>query len=161
VRRFLLVLGLLTVTAWLSAGAALGALVSGSLPTTGFTFASQTINHVNISDDGIRLKTKRPIDIKTTYSRLAPSTALAGGWHVHSGPVIVTVAVGTLTFYDAQCGSWDVTAGQTYLESPGEVLAAKALPDRNVGIGTVEWFTTRLLPSGATDPVAVDPPCTP
>ncbi len=36
--------------------------------------------------------------------------------------VTLAVTVGTLTFFDSACGSWDVGAGQTYIESTGEVL---------------------------------------
>jgi hypothetical protein len=112
-------------------------------------------------DAAIDLRANKPINVKTTYSRVPPSPDLNQGWHYHNGPVIVTVTVGTLTFYDSACGTWDVTAGHTYIESPRQVLNAKTLPDKNAGIATVEWFTTRLYPNGAIDPVPVSAPCTP
>lgn len=136
------------------------ALVSGSLPGAGFTYLSLTENAVNMTGDAIHLKTKGPITVKTTYSIVTPGDGLVGSWHYHNGPVVVTVAVGTLTLFDSRCGSWDVAAGQSYIESMGQVLAAKALTARNAG-PTVEWFTTRLFPEGATDPVTVTAPCTP
>ena len=142
------------------AGPALGGLVSGSLPASGFTFTSTMVNNVDIAGRGIHLKTKGPVDIKTTYSRVAPTGAPLG-WHRHNGPVIVTVAIGTITFLDAECRSFDLGAGQTYIESTGEVLNAYLDPARNSGLSTVEWFTTRLYPAGAADPVPVDPPCSP
>ncbi|HTK44548.1 MAG TPA: hypothetical protein VL749_04245, partial [Patescibacteria group bacterium] len=80
-------------------------------------------------------------------------------WHYHNGPVFVTVTAGTLTLYDASCGSWDIGEGQTYIESAGQVLVAKALTSKNSA--NVQWFTTRLYPQGAADPVSVDAPCTP
>jgi quercetin dioxygenase-like cupin family protein len=83
------------------------------------------------------------------------------GWHYHNGPVIVTVTAGTLTYFDASCNTWDVTAGHSYIESTGQVLNVTTVPAKNDGVATVEWFTTRLYPEGATDPVNVDPPCTP
>jgi uncharacterized membrane protein len=136
------------------------ALSSGSLPPVSFTYLSTTQNGVNMAGDPIRLKIKEPIDVKSTYSIVAPSQNLLGAWHLHNGPVFVTVTVGTLTFYDGACGSWNVTAGETYIESQGQILNAKALPANNSG-ATVEWFTTRLYPVGSSDPVVVDPPCTP
>ena len=142
------------------AGTALGGLVSGSLPTSGLTFTSTTVNNVNFDGKGIHLKTKGSVDVKTTYSRVAPTGALLG-WHFHNGPVIVTVAIGTLTFLDADCRPFDLRAGQTYIESTAEVLNAYLDPAKNSGLSTVEWFTTRLYPAGAADPVPVDPPCTP
>jgi hypothetical protein len=107
----------------------------------------------------IDLRASSAANVKTTYSRQAPDPAFAAGWHYHNGPVIVTVTVGTLTFYDKTCGSWDLTAGHTYIETPGQVLNAKVLPAKNAGIATVEWFTTRLYGATAADPAPVDPPC--
>jgi hypothetical protein len=109
----------------------------------------------------IDLRASKPINVKTTYSRVPPSSTYETGWHYHGGPVIATVTVGTLTFYDSACGTWDLAAGHTYIESPGQVLDAKVLPEKNPGIAMVEWFTTRLFPNGAIDPVPVSAPCTP
>jgi hypothetical protein len=140
------------------AGTTLAGLASGSLPASAFTFTSSTINSVDIGGSGIKLKTRGTIDVKTTYTRLAPTGALTG-WHYHNGPVIVTVAVGTLTYLDAQCRTWDLSAGQSYIESSGEVLNAFLDPAKNPGLSYVEWFTTRLYPAGAADPVGVSAPC--
>jgi len=136
------------------------ALVSGSLPSAGLTYTSLTENAVNMAGDPIRLKIKDNVTVKTTYSFATPNdTALVGTWHYHNGPVFVTVTAGTLTLYDATCGSWDIAAGQTYIESAGQVLVAKALTSKNTA--AVQWFTTRLYPEGAIDPVQIDAPCTP
>jgi hypothetical protein len=146
-----LVLGTSTVNA---------ALVSGSLPTAGVTYTSLTENAVNMAGDAIRLKIKDNVTVKTTYSFATPSdSALVGTWHYHNGPVFVTVTAGTLTLYDASCNSWDIGEGQTYIESTGQVLVAKALASKNTA--NVQWFTTRVYPEGAIDPVPVDAPCTP
>lgn len=145
-----------------TAATALGGLVGGSLPTAGYTYTSGTINDVNMADSGIHLKTKGAIDVKSTFSRLASSEAFVGGWHHHNGPVIVTVTTGVLTFFGSDCETWDVAAGETYIETVGQVLNAKVLPAKNAGISTVEWFTTRLYPDGAADPVPeATAPCVP
>jgi hypothetical protein len=154
--RRLISLPVSTVLVVAVAGTALGGLVAGSLPSAAFTFTSSTVNAVNMDGAGIHLKTKGPVSVKTTYTILAPSTALTG-WHYHNGPVIVTVAVGTLTYIDAECHTWDVSAGQSYIESSGQVLNALLDPAKNTG--NVEWFTTRLYPAGTSDPVAVAAPC--
>ena len=107
------------------------------------------------------LRASKAANVKMTYSRVPPSPTFEGGWHYHSGPVIVTVTVGTLTFYDSKCGTWDVTAGHSYIESPKQLIDAKALPAKNAGVDNVEWFTTRLYPDGVIDPVPVSAPCTP
>lgn len=145
--------------ALVTGGTVLAGLASGTLPAAGFAYTSVTDNEVNMAGDGVHLKTKGTTNVKTTYSRVAPNPAFTAGWHYHNGAVIVTVTVGTLTFFDATCGTWDLPAGHTYIESTGEILNAKVLPDKNPGIATVEWFTTRLYPEGTADPVAVEAPC--
>jgi len=146
-----LVLGTSTVSA---------ALVGGSLPTAGLTYLSVTENAVNMAGDAIRLKIKDNVTVKTTYTIVTPADQILGGWHYHNGPVIVTVTAGTLTFFGSSCETWDVSAGETYIESAGQVLNAKAVTSKNPG-GSLQWFTTRLYPEGAIDPVPVDAPCTP
>lgn len=110
---------------------------------------------------GIDMRAGQATNVKTTYSRVPPSATFEAGWHYHNGPVVVTVTTGTLTLYDAKCASWDIMPGHSYIESPGQVLDAKALPAKNSSVENVEWFTSRLYPSGAIDPVPVPAPCTP
>ncbi len=160
-RRFLVIVALASTLALVTAGVALG---GGALPASGFTFTSVTTNSVNITGNGIHMKTKAPINIKTTYSKV-PSTGWAAfdaGWHYHAGPNVVTVTVGTLTFLDSSCGTFDVKAGESYIESTGEVLDAKIMASKNTtGNTTVEWFSNRMYPAGAADPNPVPAPCTP
>jgi hypothetical protein len=158
----LIVVGVLpAVFVLTTAGSVLAGLVSGALPAAAFTYTSTTINDVNIAGDGVHLKTKGPVTIKTTFSSVAPSDNFVGGWHYHNGPVLVTVTAGTLTLFGDDCQSWDISAGQTYIESTGQLLNAKLMPSKNVGVANVQWFTTRLYPEGAADPAPVDPPCVP
>ena len=109
----------------------------------------------------IDLRAATATNVKTTYSRVPPSPTFEAGWHYHNGAVVVTVTAGTLTLFDKKCTSWDVLPGHSYIESPGQVIDAKALPAKNAGIDNVEWFTTRLYSNGAIDPVPVAAPCTP
>jgi len=109
----------------------------------------------------VDLRTSKSANVKTTYSRVPPNATFESGWHYHNGFVLVTVTAGTLTFVDSACGKWDLSAGHTYIESPRQVLNAQALPAKNPGVNNVEWFTTRLYPDGAIDPVPVPAPCTP
>lgn len=153
----LLAAGLLVVT---GAPDALAGLVAGSLPTTGFTFVSTTHDGINVRGSGIQLSSRGPMDVKSTYSKVPPDRALLG-WHHHNGPVLLSVTRGTLTLVDENCGTRDITAGQGYVESPGQILNAYADPAKNVGLDSVEWFTTRIYPTGATDPVPEPAPCSP
>jgi quercetin dioxygenase-like cupin family protein len=107
------------------------------------------------------MRAAQATNVKTTYSRVPPSPTFEAGWHYHNGPVVVTVTAGTLTLFDSKCASWDILAGHSYIESPGQVLDAKALPAKNGGVDNVEWFTSRLYSNGAIDPVPVPAPCTP
>jgi hypothetical protein len=100
-------------------------------------------------------------NVKTTYSRVPPSDSYEAGWHFHNGPVFVTVTVGTLTLISKSCAQIDILPGHTYVESPKEILNAKVLPSKNVGVPNVEWFTSRVYPEGTIDPVPVAAPCTP
>jgi hypothetical protein len=163
VRRLLLIGALAATLSLLTASGVLGALVTGSLPTAAFTYTSVTDNKVHIMGNGIHLHTTDEVNVKTTYSRVVPSAIppFSSGWHYHNGPVFVTVTVGTLTLFDRVCHPRDVKAGHSYIESTGQVLNAMVLPAKNAGIPTVEWFTTRLYPEGAVDPVLVAAPCTP
>jgi hypothetical protein len=142
------------ITLFISSTAFAG-LLAGTLPAASFTYTSDTINDVSMTGPAINLKTKGLTDVKTTYSIVAPSPSFEAGWHYHNGPVIVTVTVGTLTFFGDKCQTWDVMPGQTYIESTGQILNAKVLPEKNTDIATVQWFTTRLYPDGAADPVPV------
>jgi hypothetical protein len=159
--RRLLPAGLLAAGVLVIIGApgAMAGLVGGTLPTTGFTFVSTTDTGLNIRGGGVQLSSHGPIEVKSTYSKIAPTGALLG-WHHHNGPVLVSVTVGTLTLLDDNCGTWDVTAGETYVESPRQILNAYADPAKNAGLDSVEWLTTRLYPAGATDPVPDAAPCT-
>lgn len=159
-RRLTLVVALGLTLALAVSGSALGGL-AGTLPAVGFAYTSDGINEVNVAGNGIQFKTKGAVDFKTTYSRVDPSAALLGPWHYHNGPVFVTVTSGTLTFYGSDCTSWDVGEGETFIESTGQVLNAKALPEKNAAVSKVEWFTTRIYPNGAADPQGVTAPCTP
>lgn len=152
---------LAVILALLMAGTTLGGLVAGSLPTAPLTFTSVTDNSVNMTGDGIHLKTKGSVNVKTTYSRVPVNAGFFFGWHYHNGPVIVTVTVGTLTYLDSNCNTWDLSAGHSYIESTNQLLNVTTVPAKNEGIAAVEWFTTRLYPADAPDPVNVAAPCTP
>jgi hypothetical protein len=160
IRRTLIAPALVSAFLLATATVVNAGLAAGTLPGAGFTYTGTALNTVNMAGDAVRLKVKDDVTIKTTYSIVTPADQILGGWHYHNGPVIVTVTVGTLTFYDASCGTWDVSAGESYIETTGQVLNARAVVSKNPG-GSLQWFTTRLIPGGAADPVAVAAPCNP
>jgi hypothetical protein len=100
---------------------------------------------------GIKLQTRRPIDVATVHVTFQPGGST--GWHVHPGPALVTVKTGQLTLQRAKgCGTRTFAAGQTFLElGPKDVNLT-----RNETGGVTETVVTFLLPVGA--PITVDAP---
>jgi quercetin dioxygenase-like cupin family protein len=73
----------------------------------------------------------------------------SSGWHSHPGGAIIIVKQGELTVYRAigsQCQTTTYTAGQAFLERPGEV-------DQVVNTGTIPYVlyvTFPRVPQGAS-----------
>lgn len=59
------------------------------------------------------------------------------GWHIHPGPAIVQVTLGSFQITQGSCTARTVNAGDTYIEIP-------YLPVRAVAVGRIEWTTTLL-----------------
>jgi quercetin dioxygenase-like cupin family protein len=79
------------------------------------------------------------------------------GWHTHSGPAIVIVKTGQLTFYedDRSCTGATYTAGEVYIDAGyGHVHFA-----RNEGTTNTEvWVTYLDVPPGTSPRVDADNP---
>src|SRR5213596_245828 len=76
------------------------------------------------------------------------------GWHYHPGPVLVTVASGTITFYmgdDPTCSPHVHPAGTTFFENGGMVGIA-----RNEGTVEATVVATFFVPAGS--PTRIDAP---
>jgi quercetin dioxygenase-like cupin family protein len=81
----------------------------------------------------------------------------SSGWHSHPGGAIIIVQAGTLTTYRSvgrKCESTTYTAGQAFIERPGEV-------DQVLNIGSVPYvlYVTfpRVPPGGSTRTDQPDP----
>ena len=81
---------------------------------------------VHVNSDGIKFKTKRPVDVRVQEVTIAPGGR--SGWHHHPGMVIVAVQTGTVTEVDADCHGTPYGPGSpngsVFIESgdaPGEV----------------------------------------
>ncbi len=81
----------------------------------------------------------------------------SSGWHMHPGGAIVIVKQGEVTVFrsiGSQCDATTYTAGQSFIERPGEVHDA-------VSTGTIPYvaFVTyvRVAPGGATKVNMPDP----
>ncbi len=101
------------------------------------------VNTVNVNSDPIKLRTKDNVEV-FQVSQTANS-GWTSGWHEHTGPVLVNVTSGSLTFYASDCAVTTVSAGHGYIESPGDPILA-----RNEGSSTAAWITTQIIPVGAS-----------
>jgi hypothetical protein len=96
---------------------------------------------VDINNDGIRLKTRRPTDVHVQEVRFAPGDS--SGWHHHPGFAIVTVKSGTLTLYTKRCKPMPIGPGQSDVESGRFTLA------RNEGTVEAVVYVTFVVPHGS------------
>jgi hypothetical protein len=135
---------------------ALGTSPLGTSTTTTLADGS-TVNTINAHVAGLKLQTHASIEVFQTTSTAQPG--FSSGWHQHTGPVIVNVTAGTLTFYQPQmsgshpkrggghgaCTKTTVTAGKAFIEEPGRPIVA-----RNEGTVAAAWTTTQLIPVGTS-----------
>jgi quercetin dioxygenase-like cupin family protein len=106
-------------------------------PPSGFTPTNlvpeaKIAKPVNISSDRIRLRTRRPVDVRVQRVDIAPGGR--SGWHHHPGMVIVAVASGTVTYVDSRCHGVAYGAGSrrgaVFVESGDEPHEARNLTDQ-------------------------------
>jgi quercetin dioxygenase-like cupin family protein len=79
------------------------------------------------------------------------------GWHSHPGPVLVTIAAGTMTLYqgdDPTCSPRTVGVGETFIDPGGGNVHIA----RNEGAATLVLYATYLLPSAAGPRIDVPDP---
>lgn len=134
------------------AGAALATPGVGAL---GIVHARGTnADELNIhSAEGIKLKTRGPVDFVTQQITIAPGGTT--GWHSHPGPVLVTVKAGALTLVyadDPTCAGRKYTTGQSFVDR-GDETVHTAL---NLGTEPVELWATYLVPGVAGAPFRLD-----
>jgi len=154
-RRRLIVSALATVAlaGVVGSGVALATPAGPAGSSTATTLADgQFVNTINSNTEPTKLRTKDAVEVFQVSN-----TANAGwtsGWHTHTGPVLVNITSGSLTFYAADCSVKTVSAGHGYFETPGEPVVA-----RNEGSGVAAWVTTQIIPVGALRRVDVAGRC--
>ena len=125
-----------------AAGVALGTppfLASGTPPVRGTLDEKQ-----KVKSDLVEIKTKGSLDVVDQTVTIQPGGH--SGWHGHSGPALVVVKSGTVTFYDADdptCTPHTYSAGEALVDSGHGHIA------RNLGAVPVELSFTLLVPVGA------------
>jgi hypothetical protein len=110
------------------------------------------VNNVNtnVNPEQIKLLTKGSIEVYQVSNSALPGWT--SGWHMHSGPILVNITSGALTFYESDCHPVTVTAGHGWFESTGHPILA-----RNEGTETATWITTQIIPAGASKRVDITP----
>ena len=123
--------------------------VTTTCASTGTLADGTTVNTVNINVDPTKLRTKDAVEVLHICNAGAPG--FTSGWHYHTGPVIVNVTAGELTFYAPDnCAVTTVTAGHAYIETTGAPILARNESQTD----TATWITTQIIPVGA--PTKVD-----
>ena len=149
-------------------GVALGTLPGGppAIPTVLADVI--TVNTVNANAGPIRLSTSASVEVFQVSNRADPGWS--AGWHSHTGPVIITLTEGSLTFYQlkrsddegegddrnrdggSSCQVTTVSAPGGFIEPPGQPMQVV-----NAGTTTAAWITTQIIPVLASKRVDVSP----
>jgi quercetin dioxygenase-like cupin family protein len=123
---------------------------SGATPPVGLTNVPLARGS-NMSDGTIPLKAGSDVAI----AQITVGPGGSSGWHSHPGGAIVVVQQGSLTVYlsvGGECQSTTYTAGQAFIERPGEVNQVI-----NAGTDPYTLFVTfPRVPQGA--PARIDEP---
>jgi len=91
----------------------------------------------------IEIEAMRGLRVVTSSVLFAPGGY--SGWHMHPGPVIITVKEGTMTFYQEDCTANVFTAGQGFIETGAHPHFA-----RNETDSPATTVVTYLTPPSAT-----------
>ena len=140
--RALIVIGGLAASIVLAAVGIAMATPPGGTSTAVTIADGNTANSVNINVDPTKLRTKESVEVFQVSNTAQPG--FTSGWHVHTGPVIVNVTAGSLTFYEADCTTTTVTAPGAYIETTAQPILA-----RNEGSVGAAWVSTQIIPIGA------------
>ncbi|MEX1169716.1 MAG: cupin domain-containing protein [Chloroflexota bacterium] len=108
---------------------------------------------VKIHTRDLKLSTRDDVQVVTQTITIAPGGHT--GWHSHPGPVFVTIAAGTMTFYDADdptCSAGTYETGDSFVDRGGGHVHIA----RNEGSVDMILYATYLVPVGA--PIRTDVP---
>ena len=100
-----------------------GAMVASASPPNGVTptpIGRGTYEPFRVESDELEFesKAKREVDLVVRTHDYAPGSST--GWHMHPGPVFITVLTGEVTFYEADdptCTGRTVSEGEGYVDT--------------------------------------------
>ena len=129
---------------------------AGATPPAGVTTqilgSGTTLGGFKIHVDGIKVESKDAASFTVAHLTFAPGGTT--GWHVHPGPVLVTVISGSVTKFSADCTAQTYTAGQAFVENgPSDENMV-----RNDGSVDAQTIVTFLTPQGAATREDAPPP---
>ncbi|MFJ4654570.1 cupin domain-containing protein [Nocardia sp. NPDC088792] len=123
-------------------------LPAAATPNVGVSaqpMSTATVDDVHIAPDG-------PVDIQFTVLTVDPGGSV--GWHWHSGDVLVNIADGTATRYEAddpRCAPASFGRGQGWVEHPHHVHTVHNETDKPLILDVV-LITPSGQPSGVSAP---------
>lgn len=138
-----------TVLALFTVMTAIGVVVAtpGDAVTVAQILSRGTLDAgVKLHTAELKLSTRDDLDVVTQTITIAPGGHT--GWHSHPGPVFVTIAAGTMTFYDADdptCSPGTYATGDTFIDQGGGHVHIA----RNEGTTDLVLYATYLVPAGA------------
>jgi len=112
-------MGRYKIVGLLAAVASLALIAGTALATdpSGFTvtpLARGSFGELESDHNGIELDSKRDADV--AFAKVVFAAGGSAGWHHHPGLVLVSVASGAVTHYDAQCHKQVYRAGEGFVE---------------------------------------------
>lgn len=137
--------------------------VALATPGSGFSNTPYPVGHfgpLDVKADktekwDLLLKTKDNTDIGVDRLSIAPGGQ--SGWHSHTGPVFVTVTVGSIVRYDgsdARCPVTTYRVGHTFVEDPNLVHLIRNASDT----APAEFVAVQIRPEGAAGRVDAPQP---
>lgn len=156
--RKTIVLALILMIVVIAAAAALATPGSGGSVVT---LAAGTFDErLNINHDGIKLQTRKPVDVVMQEITWAPGAT--SGWHSHPGVVLVLVKSpaegqppGILEYHRADCTTQTLTVGDVLIESSERPAVL-----HNHGATSVVVDVTFVVPTGVPLRIDFEPaPC--
>ena len=93
----------------------------------------------------VKIMAKNGLSVATQTITFQPGGQ--SGWHIHPGPVFISVKEGTMTFYEDDCTATVLTAGQGFFDAHTESHPHLA---RNETGSPATNVVTYFLPPGTT-----------
>jgi len=127
------------------ASVTLQAQATPNVGVTGELLSKATVEHVRIAPDG-------PVDIQFTILTVDPGGSV--GWHSHPGDVLVNVADGAATRYEAddtKCQPATFRVGQGWVEHPNHVHTVRNETDKPLKLDVV-LITPAGMDPGVSEP---------